>query len=47
MEILIELTMKQARAAGRRATASTAAGQMSRHSKELETLFGEALAWAD
>jgi 2-oxoglutarate dehydrogenase complex dehydrogenase (E1) component-like enzyme len=43
MEILITLNMKQARSAGRRATASIAAGQMSRHLTELETLFGEAL----
>jgi 2-oxoglutarate dehydrogenase complex dehydrogenase (E1) component-like enzyme len=43
MEILIELNMKQARSAGRRATACTAAGQMSKHLKELKTLIGEAL----
>ena len=39
----LELKMKRARYAGRPATASTAAGLMSKHLKELETLLGEAL----
>ena len=37
------LNAKRARYAGRPATASTAAGQMSKHLKELETLLEEAL----
>jgi 2-oxoglutarate dehydrogenase E1 component len=39
-----ETHMKRARYIGRPASASTAAGQMSRHMKELQTFLGEALA---
>ncbi len=39
----LEVKSKRARYAGRPATASTAAGQMSKHLKELATLLGEAL----
>src|SRR5262249_54325982 len=39
----LDLKMKRARYAGRPATASTAAGLMSKHLKELETLLEEAL----
>ncbi len=46
LEITLEklnIKAKRARYAGRPATASTAAGQMSKHLKELETLLEEAL----
>jgi 2-oxoglutarate dehydrogenase E1 component len=46
LEVTLEkmnVTAKRARYAGRPATASTAAGLMSKHLKELETLLGEAL----
>jgi 2-oxoglutarate dehydrogenase E1 component len=39
-----ETKMKRARYIGRPASASTAAGQMSRHNKELQTFLGEAMA---
>ncbi|MGE0596913.1 MAG: 2-oxoglutarate dehydrogenase E1 component [Hyphomonadaceae bacterium] len=39
----LEINAKRARYAGRPASASTAAGQMSKHLKELETLLEEAL----
>ena len=40
----LDVKAKRARYVGRQASASTAAGLMSRHLKELETLLGEALA---
>ena len=40
----MDVKAKRARYVGRQASASTAAGLMSRHLKELETLLGEALA---
>jgi 2-oxoglutarate dehydrogenase E1 component len=46
LEVTLEkmnLRAKRARYAGRPASASTAAGLMSKHLKELETLLGEAL----
>jgi 2-oxoglutarate dehydrogenase E1 component len=46
LEVTLEkmnLRAKRARYAGRPASASTAAGLMSMHLKELETLLGEAL----
>jgi 2-oxoglutarate dehydrogenase E1 component len=39
-----ETRMKRARYVGRPASASTAAGLMSRHLKELQTFLGEAMA---
>ncbi|MFY8140001.1 MAG: hypothetical protein ACOVMO_04725, partial [Caulobacter sp.] len=40
----LDVKAKRARYVGRQASASTAAGLMSRHLKELESLLGEALA---
>ncbi len=40
----MSIKAKRARYVGRPASASTAAGQMSRHTKELETFLAEAFA---